>query len=83
MALSEANAALRDRSGAVDSTDPLVSFLYILLRDHVPAGVVEGIVQNHVAVAGGHEAEFCNGFIASYAKDVAERLRPQPLPEVK
>lgn len=75
MTLAPANAALRERSGSVDSSDPLVSFLYILLRDHVPAGVVEGIMQGHVEVPE-KDTEFCNGFIARYAKDVAARLRP-------
>lgn len=78
MTLSPANAALRERSGEVNSQDPLVSFLYILLRDHVPAGVVEGIMQNHVEVAE-INTEFCNGFIARYARDVAARLTPQEL----
>lgn len=79
MTLAPANAALRERSGSVDSSDPLVSFLYILMRDHLPAGVVEGIMQKHVVLEGtddGDESQFSNGFIARYAKDVAARLRP-------
>lgn len=67
------NMELRERSGKVNSNDPLVSFLYILLRDHLPAGVVEGIVRNHVNLD--PETEFCNGYIAKYAKDLAERLK--------
>lgn len=83
MTLSPQNDALRSRSGAVNSQDPLVSFLYILMRDHLPAGVVEGILQNHVVVEAqdegpSDESQFCNGYIAAYAKDIAARLSPQP-----
>jgi len=73
MALSPLNAALRDRSGCINSSDPLVSFLYILMRDHVTPGSVEDILQNHVE--GEDESEFCNGYLASYAKDIANRLK--------
>jgi hypothetical protein len=76
MTLSPANARLRARSGSINSSDPLVSFLYTLLRDHVAAGVVEGIMQGHVEVEE-KDAEFCNGFIASYAQELANRLRPE------
>lgn len=75
----DANEALRKRSGSVCSTDPLVSFLYILMRDHVPAGVVEGIVRDHAVPAqesGG--TVFTNGYLAFYAKDVADRLSVLP-----
>jgi hypothetical protein len=68
------NTALRERSGSVNSSDPLVSFLYILMRDHIPAGVVEGIMQHHVDAPEGTLSELCNGYLASYAKDVAARL---------
>lgn len=85
MTLSPQNDALRSRSGAVNSQDPLVSFLYILMRDHLPAGVVEGIIQNHVVVEAqdegpSDESQFCNGYLAAYAKDIAARLVP-PAPE--
>lgn len=70
------NDGLRDRSGAVESSDPLVAFLYHLMRDHLPAGVVEGIVQNHVPNPGREvTAYFTNGYLASYAKDIAARLK--------
>lgn len=72
--MTKADEGLRSRSGFVDSTDPLVSFLYILMRDHVPAGVVEEITRNHCE-KDLSDANFCNGFIANYAKDVARRLQ--------
>ena len=77
MALTTQNAALRKRSGSIDSTDPLVSFLYILMRDHLTMGAVEGIVQKHVVLEGaddGDGSQFCNGHLAKYAQDVADRL---------
>jgi hypothetical protein len=38
--------------------------------------VVEEIMQKHVTVKD-QDVEFCNGYLASYAKDIAERLREQ------
>ena len=75
--LSSQNADLRARSGAVDSSEPLVDFLYHLMRDHLPAGAVEGILQQHVFPEIRKDdgiSEFCNGYLANYAKDVAARL---------
>lgn len=63
---------LRTRSGEVTSEDPLVTFLYILMRDHLPAGVVEEIVERHTY----HEdMKYTNGWLAEYAKDLAARLK--------
>jgi hypothetical protein len=66
---------IRDRSGTVSSTNPMVSFLYELMRGHVPPGVVEQIMAN-MEVERGKEVVFTNGWLANYAKDVAARLRP-------
>ena len=63
--------ALRERSGSVRSDDPLVSFLYQLMRDHVAVGVVEGLMGD----AEKQPSVFTNGWLANYAKDLAERLR--------
>lgn len=71
--IKEHTKALRERSGSVESTDPLVSFLYILIRDHLPAGKVEEIVRDHVEDA--QASRFTNGWLALYCKDIAERLR--------
>jgi ribA/ribD-fused uncharacterized protein len=72
--LGQHNFEMRQRSGHVDSQDPLVSFFYILLRDHLPAGVVEGILREHVLIED-KDAQFCNGWVADYAKDIVKRLR--------
>jgi len=63
--------ALRERSGNVGSVDPLVSFLYQLMRDHLAPGVVESLMD----CAGTQPSLFTNGWLANYAKDIAERLR--------
>jgi hypothetical protein len=65
------NEALRERSGSINSNDPLVSFLYILMRDHIATGTVEKIMQEHV---NSKESQFCNGFLAKYAMDIANRI---------
>lgn len=64
---------LRDRSGNVDSSNPLVAFLYLLMRDHLPAGQVEAVVQT-AADAASAEFRFTNGWLATYASDLASRL---------
>ena len=72
------NTDLRARSGSVDSSDPLVDFLYHLIRDHLPAGAVESIIQTQVFPEERKDdcvSEFCNGYVANYAQDIAERLR--------
>lgn len=65
------NQNLRFRSGQVNSESHLVSFLYDLMRDHLPCGKVEEIVRESL-----HEGEtrFTNGYLANYAEDLAVRL---------
>ena len=52
--------------------DRLTTFLYILLRDHVPAGDVEDILQHHAEVPG--SPVYSNPHLAAYAKELAQRL---------
>lgn len=63
---------LRHKSGGVTSDDNLVSFLYELMRDHVTPGVVEQVMRNSVARI---NVDYTNGWLAEYAKYIAERLR--------
>lgn len=63
--------AFHQRSGSVTSSDPLVSFLYLLMRDHVTPGSIEELVRESKP----EEAQYTNGWLASYAKDLADRLR--------
>lgn len=68
------------------TTSPLVSFLYELMRDQVPTGVVERIVGMDEDVRMAHQDEdgpfefvLSNGHLARYAEEVAERLTAQPM----
>jgi hypothetical protein len=68
----QSNDELRQRSGAVNNTNPLVAFLYDLMRDHVQPGVVEELVRD--VTQHDHDAQYCNGWLARYAEDLAKRL---------
>jgi len=63
---------IRNKSGNVKSKDKLVSFLYVLMRDHLPCGAIEEIMLKHIT---NKETNFCNGWLANHAKDIAERLK--------
>jgi hypothetical protein len=66
------NQRLQAKSGNVSKTDPLIGFFYDLMRDHLPPGDVEQLVQNQSS----KETQFTNGWLANYAEDLASRLRP-------
>lgn len=57
-----------------ETHDPLVAFLYQLLRDHVTSGAVEEIMEDQKYKLGSAYI-LSNGFLARYAKDVAMRLQ--------
>lgn len=63
---------LRERSGSVNIDSRLVSFLYELMRDHLPTGVVEEIV---LASENESSVNYTNGWLAKYAEDLALRLK--------
>lgn len=65
------NKELRERSGEVNSSDHLVSFLYELMRDKVPPGEIEALVRNSISE---DITEYTNGHLANYAKDLTYRL---------
>jgi hypothetical protein len=66
----EPNSELRLRSGEVDIDSKLVSFLYTLMRDHLPPGQVEAIVRDSTVP----DVAYTNGWLAKYAEDLAKRL---------
>ena len=66
------NDALRARSGNVHTNDSVVAFLYEVIRDFVPIGMVERIAQNSLNSNG---YSLTNGWLAMYCKDVVDRLR--------
>lgn len=61
------------------TTSPLVAFLYELMRDQVPVGVVERIVLTDENARTAHDDDpfeyvLTNGHLAAYAEEVAARL---------
>lgn len=54
--------------------DQLTSFLYILMRDHLPSGVVEDIMAKHVENIGNDEVRFSNPHLEAHARELASRL---------
>jgi hypothetical protein len=66
---------MHERSGVVRSNDPLVAFLYVVLRDHVQPGTIESIMLNHVEYTTTGQSVYSNGWLAAYAQDLASRLR--------
>lgn len=63
--------ALFKRSGRFYTYNPLISFLYELMRDHVPTGVVENVLKHSMETP----CSMTNGWLGMYADDVAARLR--------
>jgi hypothetical protein len=48
-------------------------FLYYLGRDHLPLGKIEKVIDECLP-EGIDVAQFCNGWLATWAKDAAGRL---------
>jgi len=67
------NTDLKLESGEYKSTDPLISFLYELMRSHITPGQVETILnnvlieQNNIKNHGCEHIVYTNGFLAKYA----------------
>jgi hypothetical protein len=77
--LSKQAAEITKRSGSVNAkgdTARLVSFLYELMRDYITPGDIEKIVRNSTGPKSG-KVKFCNGYLANYSKDIANRLFKQ------
>lgn len=64
------NAELRKASGEVSYYSKLVSFLYDLMRDHMPPGEVESLMRS----AQDPQVKYTNGWLANYAEYLARRL---------
>ena len=53
----------------------LIAFLYILLRDQLPAGVVEEIMRDHIDnIIDELPVKFSNKHLEAYAREIASRL---------
>lgn len=67
----------RKRSGSINNRDPLVSFLYTLMRDYVVPSDIETIMDDHIPKPDIRDVEFSNGWLANYAEDIAKRLQEE------
>lgn len=75
MSKAKANEELRTASGTFTSDDPLVGFLYDLMRDNVTPGQVQSLI-TRIKGQPTKNAVFSNGWLAQYAEYLAEQLRP-------
>jgi hypothetical protein len=66
------NDSLRERSGTVKIDSRLVGFLYTLMRDHLPAAIVEELTRDS---EDSPDYVYTNGWLALYAQDIANRLK--------
>lgn len=57
----------------------LASFLYVLMRDHLPIGIVESLVQDHAEKCDGKVPMFSNQHLAAYAYELAGRIADECL----
>lgn len=64
------NDLLKDASGNVVDDTRLVSFLYSLMIESVPPGVI----QKALCESPAGRVKYSNGFVAEYARYVARRL---------
>lgn len=58
-----------------ETDDPLVVFLYVLLRDYIPFGKVETIMQQQIENGKAGPGFLSEPTIARYARELAERLK--------
>lgn len=68
-----ANSRMHQRSGQIQSDDPLVTLLYPLARNALPLGQLEDLVRS--AESANMPATFTNGWLAEWAIDAATRVR--------
>jgi len=61
-------------SDNIKSKNKLVCFLYLLMRDKLPTGIVEQLVINTEKRNRADNFEFSNGWLAKYSKFLAKRL---------
>lgn len=70
-----------DASGRFASSDPLVAFLYDLMKLHLPTGTVAQLVYDAVETRG-KACEYTNGWLAQYAAHLSAALRAPAVPTV-
>lgn len=78
--IEEDTSKIRVRSGKVNGDDPLVAFFYLLMRDFLPSGKVEGLVKEVLDIDG---AQFSNGWLVHHAQDIVNRFNQKRKPEAR
>jgi len=69
--IQEQNKRMFEASGEVGTDDKFMIFIYFLCRDYLPPGAVEKVMSD---VDNMESAQLTNGWMAQYARDVADRL---------
>ena len=64
------NEELKNASGSKNYNSKLTSFLYELMRDHIPPGIIQEVALN----SQDPDVTFSNGWLAEYANYLAENL---------
>lgn len=72
--MSHLNDELFEVSGMVKMKGCLEAFLYALMHDELAAGVVQQLVDNATLF---DERGYTNGYLAQYAKFLADQLRKE------
>lgn len=75
------NLAMRAASGRVNDNRRLVQFLYVLGRDKLPIGAIEGLLMQFEGLDPHEECLYTNGWLAQWAKYTADRLSPPEIEE--
>lgn len=68
-----------EASGRFTSSDPLVAFLYDLMKLHLPTGDVAQLVYDATATRG-KACEYTNGWLAQYAAHLSAALLAPAVP---
>ncbi len=67
------NEQLMKTTGEIKSKDPLVCFLYLLMRDKLPVGEISKLFVEATANTKGYS--FTNGYLGEFAQHIASGLR--------
>jgi hypothetical protein len=73
--LKKKTERLREESGSIVGTDPLLNFFYLLARDELPVGSVEKILGAVEISQSRGTAKYTNGWLAEWAQNAASRVR--------
>lgn len=75
-AVDEAPPATPKKPPISNARERLVNFLYLMLRDELAAGVVEGVANRTEAIPAEVSVTYSNAHLEAYARELALRLVP-------